>query len=76
MIYTIFDQETELDWLQTEGVITPVQFSPWAVPIVPIVKNDGNIRICGNYKLTVNQAARDKYPLPRIVCITGWRNQV
>ena len=58
--------ETELDRLQTEGVITPVQFSAWAAPIVPIVKSDGNIRICGDYKLTVNQAARvDKYPLPK-----------
>ena len=58
--------ETELDRLHTEGVITPVQFSSWAAPIIPIVKIDGSIRICGDYKLTVNQAARvDKYPLPK-----------
>jgi len=58
--------ESELDRLQNEGVITPVQFSSWAAPVVPIVKSDGNIRLCGDYKLTVNQAARvDKYPLPK-----------
>jgi len=30
-------------------------------------KSDGNIQICGDYKLTVNQAARvDTYPLPEV----------
>ena len=44
-----------------------MQFSDWAAPIVPVVKRDGTIRICGDYKLTVNQAATtDAYPLPRI----------
>lgn len=28
---------------------------------------DGTVRICGDYKLTVNQAAKvDSYPLPKI----------
>ena len=35
--------------------------------IVPIVKGDGLVRICGDYKVTVNISARvDSYPLPRI----------
>ena len=59
--------EAELDRLEKEGVIEPVQFSDWAAPIVPVVKKDGSIRICGDYKLTVNRAAKmDTYPLPRI----------
>ena len=59
--------EQELEWLQKDGVITPVQFSDWAAPIVPVVKKDGTIRICGDFKLTVNQAAKlDSHPLPRI----------
>ena len=58
--------EDELDRLQSNGVISPVTFSKWAAPIVPVVKSDGKIRICGDYKLTVNQSARvDKYPLPK-----------
>ena len=45
----------------------PIQFSDWAVPIVPVVKPDGNVHICGNYKVTVNHEAKlDKYPIPRI----------
>ena len=36
-------------------------------PIVPVVKSDGSVRICGEYCLTVNQASRlDLYPLPRV----------
>ena len=35
-----------------QGVIEPVQFSDWAAPIVPVVKRDGSIWICGDYKVT------------------------
>ena len=42
--------ETELGRLVKEGTIEPVEFSEWATPIVPIVKEDGTIRICGDYK--------------------------
>ena len=58
--------EDELDWLQTLGLIQPIQFSEWAAPIVPAMKGDGRVRICGDYKVTVNKAAKvDKYPIPR-----------
>ena len=59
--------EKELERLQLQGIIEPVKFSDWAAPIVPVLKKDGGIRICGDYKLTVNRAAKvDTYPLPRI----------
>ena len=60
--------EAELDRLEKEGVIEPVQFSDWAAPIVPVVKKDGSIRICGVYKLTVNGAAKmNTYPCPALM---------
>ena len=32
-----------------------------------VVKKDGSVRICGDYRLTVNRAAKpDTYPLPRV----------
>ena len=49
--------EEELDRLQSLGVIRPVQFSDWAAPIVPVMKKDGRVRICGDYKITINRAA-------------------
>ena len=59
--------ETELDRLLSQGVIEPVKFAKWAAPIVPVVKADGTVRICGDYKLTINQvSSADSYPLPRI----------
>jgi hypothetical protein len=59
--------ERELERLEKQGVIEPVQFSDWAAPIVPVEKRDGNIRICGDYKLTVNRAAQTEvYPIPII----------
>lgn len=66
--YALRDKiETELDRLVKEGTVEPVEFSEWATPIVPIVKEDGTIRICGDYKQTINQAAKlDNYPIPKI----------
>ena len=59
--------EKELDHLLALGVIRPVQFSDWAAPIVPVLKGDRRVRICGDYKVTINRAAKlEKYPIPRI----------
>ena len=59
--------EAELQRLQNVGVIEPVQFSDWAAPIVPVLKKDGSLRICGDFKLTINHVATpDVYPLPKV----------
>ena len=66
--YALKDRvEKKLEQLQKVGVISPVQFSDWAAPIVPVVKSDGGIRICGDYSVTVNAVSKlDSYPLPRV----------
>ena len=43
--------EAELDRLQSLGIISPVQFSRCAAPIVPVVKQDGSVRIVETLKL-------------------------
>ena len=59
--------EQEIDRQVEEGILEPVKFSEWATPVVPIIKKDGSVRLCGDYKVTVNQATEtDTYPLPRI----------
>ncbi|XP_024064460.2 LOW QUALITY PROTEIN: uncharacterized protein K02A2.6-like, partial [Terrapene carolina triunguis] len=59
--------EADLERLVTNGVLIPVTHSPWATPIVPIVKKDGSLQICGDFKVTVNPVlCAEQYPLPRI----------
>ncbi|GFX51444.1 uncharacterized protein K02A2.6 [Trichonephila clavipes] len=59
--------ETELNRLVAEDIIEPVTYSDWATPIVPVIKQNGNLRICGDYKVTINPGLKiEQYPLPRI----------
>ena len=59
--------EEELQRLQDQKVIKPVRMSEWAAPIVTVLKPDGTIRNCDDYKVTINRAAKpDVYPLPRV----------
>ena len=59
--------EVELQRLEEQGIIFPVTYSDWATPIVPVMKQNGNVRICGDYRVTANQATKmDSYPFPRI----------
>ncbi|UYV78632.1 K02A2.6-like, partial [Cordylochernes scorpioides] len=56
--------DKKLKSLEGQGVIEPVKFTKWASPIVTVLKNDGTIRICHDYKITVNLYSNpDKYPL-------------
>ena len=58
--------EEALDQLEADGVLEKVTHNDWAAPIMTVPKRDGSIRVCGGYKVTVNQVLDvDKYPLPR-----------
>ena len=57
--------EKELDKLETHGVIKKTDKSSWASPIVVVPKSDNAVRICGDYKATINQSVEDEpYVLP------------
>ena len=44
-----------------------VTWSEWATPIVIVPKKVGTIRLCWDFRMTVNKALKvDKYPLPRV----------
>lgn len=59
--------DAELDRLLEAKIIEPVTHSEWAAPIVPILKPCGGVRICGDYKVTVNQASSvEQYPIPKV----------
>lgn len=59
---------SELDRLENLGILEKVKFAEWATPIVPVVKANGrDIRICGDYKVTVNRhIIPDQHPIPHI----------
>lgn len=47
------------------GILKPVEASNWATPIVPILKKDEGVRICGDFRVTVNpRILVDEHPLP------------
>ncbi|XP_062704251.1 uncharacterized protein K02A2.6-like [Aedes albopictus] len=55
----------QLDDMERSGIITKCDSSPWATPLVPVLKPDGELRLCGDYKVTVNKHVKDvKHPLP------------
>lgn len=57
--------QDQLDDLLRRDVIEPVTTSEWATPTVNIPKGNGEVRICGDYKLTINpQLEVEQYPLP------------
>lgn len=47
--------EKELERLEALGIITPVTHSNWAAPIVPVLKHDGSIRLCGDYRIRLQK---------------------
>ena len=58
--------DRELDLFESSGVISKVTHSDWAASIVPVPKSNGRFRICGDYKVTINQELEvDQYPLPK-----------
>lgn len=64
--------EKELENQVAEGLLLKVDKSEWATPIVVVPKADGSVRICGDYKVTVNQNLLvDEHPLPTIEELFG-----
>ena len=58
--------ERELDRLEEAGVIEKVTHCEWAAPVVVVPKKNGTVQLCGDYKVSINQALMvDQYPLPK-----------
>ena len=55
----------ELDHLEQDGVLERVSHSDWATPIVVVRKPTGKVRICGDFKVTLNPVLKsDIHPFP------------
>ena len=58
--------ERDLERLEQSGVIEKVNYSDWATPMVPVPKPDGSVRLCGDFKVTVNPVLSiDKHLIPK-----------
>ena len=59
--------EQEIARQVEEGILEQVNFSEWATPVVPVIKKDDSVRLCRDYKVTVNRASETQsYPLLKI----------
>ena len=68
--------EKDLSRMQQLGVIERVSYSDWATPVVPVPKPDGSVRLCGDFKVTVNPVLQvGQYPIPQpedlLTALTG-----
>lgn len=56
----------ELERMESEGVLKKVDVSEWATPLVIVPKKNNKVRLCGDYRITINAVMDiDQYPLPR-----------
>lgn len=64
--YALKDQiAAEIVRLEKAGIVKKVDSSDWATPIVPVMKPNGSVRICGDFKVTINPVLEvPEYPLP------------
>ena len=59
--------EAELKRLEEGGILSKVEYTELATPIVPVVKRNGSVRVCGDFKVSVNSVLlAEQYPLPHI----------
>lgn len=59
--------EAELQRQVSEGLLEKVDSSEWATPLVVVPKKDRKVRLCGDYKITINPVMKiDEHPLPTI----------
>ncbi|KAM3848139.1 uncharacterized protein M6D78_004779 [Vipera latastei] len=59
--------EAELDKLVGQGVLEPVEGGLWETPIVTPLKPNGDVRICADYKATLNLGMKKHaYPVPTV----------
>ena len=57
--------ELEIERMENEGILKSVPFSKWARRIAIVPKSDDRLRICGDYKQTVNPCLDDDiFPQP------------
>jgi hypothetical protein len=68
ILFAYLDQvKEEITRKVAAGILERVDTSLWAAPIVPVKKPNGKIRICGDFKVTINPYTLvDQHPIPSV----------
>ncbi|XP_051165707.1 uncharacterized protein K02A2.6-like [Leptopilina boulardi] len=53
------EMDGQLDKLVKDEIISPIADNEWGTPLVPVLKKDGGLRVCADYKVTVNKVLED-----------------
>ena len=72
---TLFMKEDEIIQEQLKAWVIRESASPWASPMVYVLKKDGSIRPCVDYRKLNEVTLKDAYPLPRMNdCLDSFGN--
>ncbi|XP_062700585.1 uncharacterized protein K02A2.6-like isoform X2 [Aedes albopictus] len=71
--YALEDKvEEKLEMLLTQGIIERVQEpSPWVSPMVPVLKDSGDVRLCIDMRRANKAILREAHPLPLVDELLG-----
>jgi ribonuclease HI len=58
--------EKEVKNLLVEKIIIPLRYSEWVANLVPIRKNNGEIKLCVDFQNLNRSSKKDNYPLPKM----------
>jgi hypothetical protein len=58
--------EREVKKLLDAQIIIPLRFSEWVANLVPVRKQNGEIKLCVDFKNLNRSSKKDNYPLPKM----------
>ena len=58
--------EKEVKKLLYAKIIIPLRYSKWVANLVPVRKNNGEIRLCVDFRNLNRSSKKDNYPLPKM----------
>ena len=58
--------ENEVKKLSEAKIIVSLRYSSWVENLVPVRKNNGEIRMCVDFRNLNRSSLKDNYPLPKI----------
>jgi hypothetical protein len=58
--------ENEVKKLLDAKIIIPLRYSEWVANLVPVRKENGEIRLCVDFRNLNRSSMKDNYPLPKM----------